>query len=146
MIDYELIEALAAKLREYTTAPLSTCEVHEWDQIGLEGANGGVVVSCAEGGQGHIAIGEHLMDRCPLIIHGEIVHADTQASRRNISLLRSQIVSVLRSNRTLTAGGENARTNAAERITWRYGVFADPHVVRWCEVYVTYEYEPDAAT
>ena len=146
MTDDELGGALVAKLVKYTTAPVSTCEVHGWDRIGLEGARGGVVVSCAEGGQGHIAVGEQLMDRCPLVIRGEIVHADTQASRRNISLLRSQIVSVLRSNRTLTAGGENARTNAAERITWRYGVVADPHVVRWCEVYVTYEYTPDAAT
>lgn len=145
MTDDELTEALAAKLRAYATAPLADAEVHEWDQVGYEGTSGAVVVRPGMGSQQHIAIGEQLMDTLPLEIVGYIEHADTQANRRFVATMREQILKVLRSNRTLTAGGENARTNAAVPITWEYGVAAEGEkIYRYCTVAVTYEKVPDA--
>lgn len=147
MTDSELVEALAAALRAYATAPLSDCEVHEWAQLGMEDADGSVVVNVEEGEQEAIAIGEQLQDALTISITGTLAHADTQASRRNIVTLREQIVSVLRQNRTLTAGGENARTNGRLPIRWTYPNDAEGE--RWkrhCVVMVTYEKTPDAAS
>lgn len=148
MIDYELIEALAAAFRAYATSPLSTCEVHEWDQIGYEGAAGSVVIQPGDGSERHMYIGDEgsLRDYCPLIIYGYLPHADTQTSRRNISLLRSQLCYVLRQNRTLTGGDSNALCNSREPITWGYGQLSEGRAMRFCRVVVTYEIEPDAAT
>lgn len=150
MTDYELIVSLATALRAYSTAPLANCEVHPWSQIGYEDSDGSVIIEPANGGQGHIAIGDgtgSLMDSIGLVIFGYLPHADTATSNANIGLLRAQIVSVLRNNRTLAVGDESARTNARDRIGWTYGRYADgPKLMNFCRVTVTYEYEPDAAS
>ena len=150
MTDTELIEALAAKLRAYATAPLASLEVHEWEQAGLENTTGSVVVDIDQGSQSHIALGddpESMEDAIALSITGIVPHADSQANRRNVVTLREQIVAVLRQNRALTAGGENATTNAREPIGWSYLLAAEgERSKRACVVTVTYRKTPDAAS
>ena len=148
MNDYELIEAVAAGLRAYATAPLSACEVHEWDQPGYENTTGLVVVRIAEGAQEHIAIGdtsESLQDDIALEIVGMMPEADTQANRRSMVTLREQLVDWLRDNRTLSAGGELTTTNAQEPIRWSYGTTGEGDKVRRiCVVRTVYAKTPDA--
>ena len=150
MRDDELVEALAAKLRAYATAPLADLEVHEWPQVGYEDADGSVTVAVEDGSQEHIALGDtaqSLEDAITLSVTGIVPHADTQAVRRDLVLLREQILDVLRQNRTLTAGGEDATTNAREKITWTYGLAAEGEkMLRACMVSVTYRKTPDEAT
>ena len=148
MRDDELIDAVAAGLRAYATAPLSTCKVHAWDQTGYEGTAGHVVVRIASGSQTHIALGDtyqSLEDTVAFEIIGILPEADTAVNRRNMVLLREQIVDWLRDNRVLTAGGHDTLTNAESSIDWTYGTSAEGDKLRrYCTVAVTYSKQPDA--
>jgi hypothetical protein len=144
--DTELIEAVATALRSYATSPLADCEVHCWDQIGYEDADGSVVVAFGSCTQTPEAIGEQLDDAIALDITGYIGHADTETNRRNCESLCKQIANVLRLNRQISAGGEIARTNAQEPITWEYGFVGEgANAMRYCNVRVTYHKTPDTA-
>ena len=144
MTDDELVLALAAKVRAVSTAPLGNLEVHAWEMVGSEDPDGSVVVQVAAGIQEHIAIGEQLMDSVDLQIEARIPLAETAASRSKIAAVRKQIVDLLRGNRTLTAGGEDARTNSASAIRWEYGVDSEgDRLKRYCMVAVTYVKKPD---
>ena len=144
MTDTELVEALAAKIRAVSVAPLGDLEVHEWDQVGSEDPDGSVVVRVGVGTQVHIALGEQLMDNIRLEIVALIPHGDSQANRREVASVRKQIVDLLRGNRKLSVGGETAQTNARENITWEYGTDGEGEKLRrYCLVSVTYEKVPD---
>jgi hypothetical protein len=148
MKDTELGEALGAALAAYATDPLAACEVHLGDQPGFEKPQGSVVVGLNSGSQRHIAIGDDetaLEDAISFHLIAVIPWADTIANYRNILLLGEQIVTVLRQQRTLTAGGENARTNAQEPIEWDYGLTADgDKQFRFVTVDAVYRKTPDA--
>lgn len=146
MTDTELIEAVATALRSYATSPLADCEVHCWDQIGYEDADGSVVVAFGACSSDALYIGPQYMDNVALDITGYIGHADTETNRRNCETLRTQIVNVLRLNPQISAGGEIAETNAREPITWEYGFVGEgANAMRYCSVRVTYHKTPDTA-
>lgn len=148
MTDEQLIDAVAAALRAYSTTPLGDCEIHAEDQLAYEGTSGALRITMEEVEQAHIAIGDQpqsMMDHVPLLLEAWIEHADTATNRSKIHLLCRQMLSCLRSNRQITAGGELATSNARESIRYQVGHDSEgTHRQRWCKVLVIYDKTPPA--